>query len=66
MTTTRVQQLKDGEELVTSGAEPQPDFHTDFDADPRETILVHRKGALAAEEKPLQPGSARVLGRGDL
>jgi hypothetical protein len=47
MMTTRVQQLSDGEELVTIGNESQPDRNPD----PRDRILGYRTGALAVEPR---------------
>jgi hypothetical protein len=61
--TTHVEQLSDGEELVTNGPDSQPDN----EMDPRERILGHRRVTLAAEPGNfLSPeGSARWQVRRD-
>jgi hypothetical protein len=61
--TTRVEQLSDGEELVTNG----PDSPSDNEMDPRDRILGHRRVTLAAEPGNLlsREGSTRSLVRRD-
>lgn len=61
METTHVEQLSDGEELVTSGTDSQPDNDTDF----RDRILDRRSVALAAEPGLSREGSARSQVRRD-
>ena len=48
MTTTHIERVSDGEELVFTGATP----HTHTEIDPRDRILTHRSGAIGGTDAP--------------